>query len=324
MSKLILIDHSYHQKTGTTRFLKELLMRKFQVEVIWDHGWNGGVTPSADDLNARKADAIVFFQSLPQPRVLRALKCTNLTWVPMRDGLNFRSPELKRLAWSPLKTLNFCREAHEYFTGIGLISMCVQYWPPPARTMSKTRGRDPMLFFWPRHREINWLTLKSLLGGFRPSQIILRYATDPGHSVDGPGATDQREYNVTLLEGWMEHSVYLRHMASCDIFMAPRPREGIGFAMLEAMSHGLAVIAPDAPTMNEYIRVPANGWLYNSKAPGPLDFRSWLQRGEQARADVADGHARWLKQAEAVVDFIAEVPCTSPSWRWRILQRMGV
>lgn len=324
MGKLVFVDHSYHEKTGTTRFIKDLLARQFEVEVVWDHGWAGGPTPSAAELNARQADAIVFFQSLPRSRVLRALRCPNLTWVPMVDGLNYGSSRLRHLAASPLKVLSFCREAHDFFSGLGQVSMCVQYWPAPASIAPRVREHMPALFFWPRRREVTWRTLKSLLGEFRPRRIVLRYASDPGHSLERPDANDVREYRITLLEGWMEHDAYLQQLAACDLFMASRPSEGIGIAMLEAMNHGLAVIAPDAPTMNEYVQMPRNGWLYELTAPAPLDFGNWSARADRARADVADGYARWLAQAEGVIDFIAGTQGPPARWNWRLLQRLGM
>jgi glycosyltransferase involved in cell wall biosynthesis len=324
MGKLIFVDHSYHEKTGTTQFMQELLASRFQVQVVWDHGWAGGPSPGAAELDALRPDAIVFFQSLPRPRVLRALRCRNLTWVPMRDGLDYRSSRLRRLAAAPLKVLNFCREAHGYFAGLGMASMHAQYWPPPLAAPARVRGREPALFFWPRRQEVSWQTLKALLGGYRPRRIVLRYASDPGHAAAKPDAHDLHEYKVTLLEGWMAHDDYLQHLAACDLFMAPRPNEGIGMAMLEAMNHGLAVIAPDAPTMNEYVQPNHNGWLYDLAAPAPLDFGPWAQRAEQARADVAAGHVRWLAQAQAVTRFVAEAPPPPPRGHWRLLQALGL
>lgn len=322
MKKLLFVDHSYHAKTRATAFLQELLSRSFRVETLWDEGWAGGTRLGAADLNSHQADAILFFQVLPKPRVLRRLHCRNLTWVPMRDGIRYSSSRLNRLKASSLKTLNFCRETHEFFERNHHVSLFAQFWPAPALQFQRKEREKPRIFFWPRRREIGWSTLKALLGDFRPDRIVLRYASDPGHDQPHPADSDIREYNITLLEGWLEHSAYLSCLRECDVFMAPRPLEGIGQAMLEAMSHGLAVIAPSAPTMNEYVRAGHSGWLYDPAVPAPLDFSRWPDFGTNAHADCVRGHAAWLAQSERVATFVAEPVLRPARWDWRALQAL--
>jgi len=324
MKNLLFVDHSYHEKTRATVFLQELLAVYFDVELIWDQRWNKGPSPSAADLNARNADVIVFFQTLPRLRGLRGLRCPNIVWVPMRDGLNYRSSRLRRLGASTLKTLNFCQEAHNFFSDNGHESMFTQYWPPAADIQPRASHQAPAIFFWPRRREITWQTLKTLLGDFRPRKIVLRYAPDPGHEFEPPSDADIRDYRITVLKGWLEHEQYLAQLRDCDIFMAPRPFEGIGQAMLEAMNYGMAVIAPDAPTMNEYVVNGRSGWLYTLAEPLPLDFAGWSTRGGQARSDLERGHEAWQRQAEEVAAFVAAAPGKPARWDWRLLQALGL
>jgi glycosyltransferase involved in cell wall biosynthesis len=322
MKKLLFIDHSHHQKTRATVFLQELLSTHFQVEVIWDQRWSGGPTPSAADLNARGADAILFFQVLPRLRTLRALDCPNITWVPMRDGVDYRRSSVRRLRASPLKVLNFCRETHAFFAAAGQTSTAVQFWPEAQAAVPG--GDAPAIFFWARRAEISWSTLKALLGPQRPARIVLRHAPDPGQEFAPPSDADIRDYNISLLEGWMERDAYLAQLRTCNIFMAPRPLEGIGMAMLEAMSHGLAIIAPDAPTMNEYVEHGRGGWLYDLAAPRALDLQNWAACGRSAHAAVAAGRERWLREAAGIAAFVSAAPTRRARWDWRLLQRLGL
>lgn len=321
MKKLLFVDHSYHAKTGATRFLQELLARHFALEVLWDEGWSGKGRLGAKALNARQADAILFFQAMPAARILRRLRCSNIIWAPMRDGLRYSSSRLARLGNAPIKVLNFCQEAHAFFSSRGQESFAAQYWPAP-EPVREVRHAAPQIFFWPRRREITWNTLKILLGAFRPRGIVLRYAQDPGHDVPLPGADDIREYNITVVQGWLPREAYLAQLRESDIFVAPRPLEGIGQAALEAMSHGLAVIAPDAPTMNEYLRDGHSGWLYPLSKPAPLDFSGWAERGAAARAAVSEGHRHWLAQEDAVADFVGRPVLCPASMSWRLLRAL--
>lgn len=322
MKKLLFVDHSYHAKTRATAFLQELLALQFQVEVLWDESWSGGPAPSASELNGKQPDAIVFFQLLPSHRTLRRLDCPNITWVPMRDGLRYRSSRVRRLNASAIKILNFCEEAHRFFLSRNQESLRVQYWPAPALPPRRPAQVKPRIFFWPRLNTISWATLKSLLGDFRPQGITLRFAVDPGHAVSLPSAEDIQEYNITVLQGWLEHAVYLAKLRECDIFMAPRPDEGIGQAMLEAMRHGLAVITPDAPTMNEYVQDGRSGWFYDLSNPAPLDFSNWAARSDAAFAQVASGHKTWLTQSAEISAYIAKPPANSARWHWKLLKSL--
>lgn len=324
MKKLLFVDHSYHAKTRATVFLQELLALHFRVEILWDESWAGAKPLSASELNAKQPDAIVFFQLLPRLRRLRGVDCPNVTWVPMRDGPPYRLKRLRRLGASSVKILNFCREAHAASLANGQESLLTQYWPAPAPALQRSARTRPRIFFWPRLNEISWATLKSLLGNFRPESIVLRFATDPGHGVSMPSPEDIREYNITVSQGWLEHDAYLAQLRECDIFMAPRPYEGIGQAMLEAMRYGLAVITPDAPTMNEYVQNGRSGWFYDLAHPAPLDFSNWAGRGAEARASVASGHKRWLNQADEVVAFVAKPPARRARWNWRLLRALGL
>lgn len=323
MKKLLFVDHSYHAKTLATKFLQDLLAQRFAVDILWDDSWSTGQDLSPARLNQGGHDAIVFFQTLPHPRALRRLRCRNLTWVPMRDGLRYGASRHERLRIGGLKVLNFCREAQDYFIARGQLAHGVQYWPEPAAPPARPRRERPVLFFWPRRREIGWPLLKALLGEFRPERIVLRYAADPGHELPLPSDEEIREYRIEVLRGWLEHDDYLRKLTDCDIFVAPRPLEGIGQSVLEAMRYGMSVIAADGPTMNEYVQHGSSGWLYKLDGPQPLDFANWAARGPAAQAAVAQGRARWLQQGEGLIDFVAADP-PQARWDWRLKRLAGV
>jgi glycosyltransferase involved in cell wall biosynthesis len=64
------------------------------------------------------------------------------------------------------------------------------------------------------------------------------------------------------------------------IYIAPRKLEGIGISFLETMVMGKAVIAQDAPTMNEYIENGINVYLVDFNKPEPIDLSNieWVQK----------------------------------------------
>jgi hypothetical protein len=319
--RLTYVGHSYHARTGSTLFLQDLLATRFDVTTLWDESWRpGGVPLSADAINATRPDYLVLFQQLPSRAQFVRLHCRNVTWVPMHDGIRYGAVWE---GWQPsgMKVLCFCAADREYFSSLGYDTLRVQYCPPPL-----VDGPAPTntlsVFFWLRRNEIGWPTLKRLLGPARPQRLILRVAPDPGHAPELPSEDERRAYSVEVIDGWLDAERYQQLLRECALFMAPRPREGIGQAVLDARALGLVAIAPNAPTMNEYIRHGDNGYLYDLDAPAAVDFSGLAGVRERSLRDLAVGHRDWLAAAPSVLEFVAREMSRAPLW-WRLRYRLS-
>jgi glycosyltransferase involved in cell wall biosynthesis len=95
--------------------------------------------------------------------------------------------------------------------------------------------------------------------------------------VDGPLSADQY---VSLLG---------RH----NIFVAPRRKEGIGMAFLEAMAMGQCVIAAKDATMTEYIVHGENGLLFDPDRAEQIDLDHFGEIGRNSRQSARDGWIKW-------------------------------
>lgn len=320
--KLLFVGHSFHQQTGSSRFFIDLLREHFALTTVWDDSWQpGGTAPSAAQLNSHGADLMLFWQSLPKRAVLRRLHCRRLFWAPMRDGISLLPGPWRRLKPSGLRLISFCSEAHDYCSAAGMESHAVQYWPAPLDDPQPIADEPLSIFFWMRRGAPGWPTLKALLGDHRPARIVLRTAADPGETLVLPTDAECAEYRIERVSEWLDRPAYLRLLASCNAFMAPRLLEGIGLSVLDAMALGQAVIAPDRATMNEYIRHGDNGWLYDPDAPRPLDFTGLRAIRERARRDLTDGHARWQASLPGLIGYLSDPADNRASLLWR-LQRL--
>jgi glycosyltransferase involved in cell wall biosynthesis len=317
---LLYVGHSYHRQTSSTQFFLDLLRREYEVSVLWDESWLPGNAPlRAEQINSLEPDVVLFFQLVPARRELRKFRCRNLFLVPMHDYVVSVSAEhWSRIGSSGMRVINFCRASQLVFTQLGFESLPVQYWPPASAAAPSGADDELRILFWARRHEIGWQVLKRLLGSRRPERITLRIAPDPGETIDLPDESDVREYRVNTVAGWLEKERYLELLADCNIFMAPRPTEGIGQATLEAMAMGIAVVAPDAPTMNEYIVHNRNGYLYSLDAPHPLEFPALSAIRTQALRDVADGHRQWLADELRILAFMTGKAERRASLRWRL------
>lgn len=318
--RLLLVGHSYHARTGSSAFLLPLLARRFEVEQLHDDSWQpGGVPLNAEAINARAPERVLFWQQLPRRAELRRLHCRNLTWAPMHDGIDYRGRGWRKLAASGIKLLAFSQVVQDHFGALGYDVHRARYYPEAgSQPALPTPDQAPALFFWTRRSNIDWPLLKRLLGAQRPSRILLRHAPDPGEVPARPDAADIADYRIELIEGWLASEDYARLLGACQLFMAPRALEGIGMASLEAMSRGMAVIAPNAPTMNEYLRHGDTGFLYELADPRPIDLANATAIGARARQAVLTGRQAWEAGVETMLDFIDGPARRPPHWSWRL------
>ena len=74
--------------------------------------------------------------------------------------------------------------------------------------------------------------------------------------------------------------------------------------VIEAMTMGKVVVAPDHPTTNEYISHQKNGLLYDIHDLKPLNFSSAKTIAIQAREDSLLGFENWKRESKELLDFI--------------------
>ncbi len=132
-----------------------------------------------------------------------------------------------------------------------------------------------------------------------------------------PHGDDIERYRIRSIAGPLPREEHLRLLADCNVFLAPRRLEGIGLSILEAMAMGLAVIAPDRPTMNEYIEHGVTGYLYDPKRPQMIDLRRAAEVGGSARVSMSVGRQEWIASRPRVLaDVLAATPvATHPPLR---------
>jgi glycosyltransferase involved in cell wall biosynthesis len=178
--------------------------------------------------------------------------------------------------------------------------MYIQYFPDVNEFIP---GKENEIFFWQRISNLNFSVLKKLLGKVK-FNIHIHKAVDPGHEFFMPEKEDIEYYNITFSDWFEKKSDFLELIKSKSIYFAPRLTEGIGQSFLEAMSMGKAVVAPDKPTMNEYITNNYNGYLYDFNNPQKINFRDVKKVQENAYKYMKEGNVTWNKEKIRIIDFI--------------------
>lgn len=270
--RLAVVDHSFHQKTKSNEFFFAIAEECGTVDRFYCDQWQGGKSVDTWWLGDGKYDAVIFFQQIYPPRqLLNACDAKKIILVPMLDAVVHWSTTTWQ-AYRNFRFVSFSNTLHETLRAAGCSSTRVIYFPEcdgTPTTVAAEADSAPSVFFWQRTRDITWNVVKALIGDTPVRKVVLKACPDPFGESEGASHEDVRRFRMEEV-GWMaSREDYLRKVAQCEFFIAPRRYEGIGLSFLEAMALGNIVVAPDLPTMNEYITHGRNGLLYHLDNPQP-------------------------------------------------------
>ena len=231
--KWLFIDHEYHKRTGSAKFFLDILRKSFVVdEHYYDRYYRTRVEKVVADY-----DGVIIWE-FPLSRNNFFFRGKRNVFVPMYDNEWASYWQWKRIAWSGMGVISFCDKvtAHAKRCGVKNI-LDVRYFPNPSDFPQK-KGESKRVFLWERG-DISEDTVKKLF----PPEL--------GYTFD-----------VKKGDEFLSCEEYLSRIAACEIVVAPRRKEGIGMAFLEAMAMGKCVVAHNDATMNEYIKDGVNGILF--------------------------------------------------------------
>ena len=205
------------------------------------------------------------------------------------------------------KVINFSSFLHKNLHRIGIKSLYIQYFPnlKNEKIINKNIQNGLSIFFWQRRNTINWdQHLKKILGKTKIKKIHIHQTPDPDVKLKQISEKDIKKYNISTSNWFKNKTQYLEKIKNADIYFTPRLYEGIGMSFLEAMSFCKCVVAPNNPTMNEYIIDNYNGFLYNPKRIKSLDFTNINKISQNTKTTVINGYLNWEKNKSKIYDFI--------------------
>lgn len=301
--KVAYIGLGVHRKTKSTQFFIDILKQYFEVDLFWDFG----DTPEDEtNKNAFRDEyyAVLYFQVMPNPKKLRESLCQNIILIPMYEHIQAYTSE----QWHPYlsyKILSFSKTLHVKLIGLGAESLYVQFFPSPLQKSPRQKG-GLRFFFWQRSAELNFSLIKQLIPSSKVEQFQFhRTRSDSAQDVwfKTPSQEDIEAYHITFSSWFDTKEEMMQALDACDIYIAPRMYEGIGMAFLEAMAMGKCVIAPNLPTMNEYIINGENGLLFDPQNPSELDISQCFTQGENALKTIKAGYNRWQLNEKKMIEF---------------------
>jgi len=294
------IDHSFHKKTLSGDFLRELLSVHFEVADIWNNSWSGGEEIDIDEIN--KFDYVFYFQVISPLKILAKLK-TKIIWAPMYDGEKFNDLYWKNLANLPIKIICFSNKLYEHCKKYRVDAISVQYYFNPALDKVNIPTNGNHFFFWYRG-DVSFKEIKKIINPENVSSFIYKSTPDPSKKREEISVKDIEEYQIKIIEtDFVPKKDYLELLSKCNFYIAPRKKEGIGMSFLEAMALGHTVIAYDDATMNEYIKDNFNGYLFAESCKF-IDFKNIEQVRKNSIISAKKGYTKWENDKKYIINYI--------------------
>jgi len=311
MKKLLFIGHQFHEKTRSSDFLIDLLKNEYKITTL-------SIDPYSEDpyetLKDNESlihyDVLICWQIKPPIDLLKkSISFGQGVFFPMFDS----SPPAKKIErWFPYRDFHiicFSSTLERNLSAAGFCAHAIQYFPKPLDPVNE--GDPKKAFFWNRTEDVNGSTLNALFEQYNLDNIHIHKALDPGETFIPPQKTVAK--NVTYSDWFPQKSDMLDKIEQAALYIAPRKKEGIGMSFLEAMSMGRCVIAPDHPTMNEYITHGQNGILYDTDDPQALGKINIPAIQQRTRQMMHDGFATWNAEKNNILDWISQPVKTNPA-----------
>lgn len=319
---LLFIGHLYHKKTKSSRFISELLKKKYDVDELYFDPDN---MSTYDMSGYRKSyDVLLIWQIMPNVEELKKIVSWNRgVFFPMYDHYYLHGGLFLDI-WSQYREFNvisFSRTLYNDLRRNGFSVHYIQYFPKPAEV--KDWGEQKSMYFWPRLDMVNLETISEAIPNVMLEKLHIHKALDPKKKVRPLRRCNKctksffRGTKITETKWFEKKDEMLSYIQKSALYMAPRHYEGIGMSFLEAMALGRCVIAPDNPTMNEYIQDGKNGFLYpwtlfkrsHCAAPSSLTEADIREVQHNAYQSIVEGHKHWEEQKHLILDWIEEDVC---------------
>jgi len=303
--RLAYIDYWSHQSTNSGDFLREILSEEFEIVNFW---WKPNEKIPMKEIN--KFDHMFFFHAMFPYQIMKKFKNKKIMWAPMYDALNFRNQFFESIFWKQMsslgiKVLKFSNKITKSINKEDIESLELNYFIKPNFPSTVNEENKISIFFWDRGRIHikDWLHLfdKKYL-----NEIVYFPNPDPGMTKIKENDLDQqKEYNIKYVnKKFLPKNEYLEIFEKCNVFIAPRKKEGIGLTVVEAISKGMFIVGYDDATMNEYISDEKIGFIYDEKTLEKVDYNNIIQNHEYRKKNAELNYNKWVQDKKKIIPLL--------------------
>lgn len=304
VKKILYIDHEFHKKTKSNLFLVDLLRERYIVDYITFNPETNKYDCDRSIFN-KEYDSLILFQVIvDMVRLKKIFHYSNLIFVPMYDGV-YEFPDSFWINYKECNIINFSKNLHEKLQGMGLSTNYIQFFPKP---MKYVEGKENQVYFWQRTPNITLDLILRLLENYDIEKIHIHAVLDSGNCFSKPFKEVEEKYQIDYSSWYDSKEDMISDQENYAFYIAPREYEGIGMSFLEAMAMGKVVIAPNSPTMNEYIESEENGFLYDLKDIKPLKKVNIRQIQRNTYEYMCEGYKEWQESKYDILRWVLEKP----------------
>ena len=266
-NKLAYVDHSYHFKTRSGDFLRDVFKSKFSIKDFWIE----------KKLNFSEDfflyDNFFFFQILPPIKVLEKIKNRNIMWAPMYDSphhpIGFSPLLWKIINYYNIKVLSFSKNLALSMNKSKVNFINLKYYKKTKIKINKPKNKINIFFWYRKDIEIeDWINL------FNSKMVnkITIFDIKSQNKVKVPNKIKSNFKIKYIIKNFLKNNTFIKIINKNDVFIAPRKKEGIGMAQVEALSQGKYLLGFNDSTMNEYIKNDKIGFLFPTNKKINISF----------------------------------------------------
>ena len=306
---LAYIDYWSHKNTRSGDFLREILSEEFEITDFW---WKEKDLIPLNEIN--KFEYIFFFHVMFPYQIMKNLKNKKIMWAPMYDALNFRNSFFRSIFWKQIsnlgiKVLEFSDKITQSIGTEEIDCLKLNYFIKPNFSSFIDQQIKLNIFFWDRGRiKIDdWL---HLFNQAEINQILHLRNPDPGMKIiNNDNLRKEKNYNINLIDNkFMPKNEYLSLFEKCNVFIAPRKKEGIGITIVEAVSKGMFVVGYNDSTMNEYVPEKKVGFLFDEKTTDKINTKDIIENYEYRKKYAELNYNKWIQSKKKIIPLLKQEP----------------
>ena len=304
---LAYVDYWSHKYTKSGDFLREILSEEFEITDFW---WKPNNKIPLNEIN--KFEYIFFFHVMFPHQIMKKLEKKKIMWAPMYDALNFRNSFLKSIFWKQIsnlgiKVLEFSDKITQSIETEEIDSLKLNYFIKPNFSSSIDQQMKLNIFFWDRGRiKIDdWL---HLFDQEEINEIVYFPQPDPGMKIaNNDNLIKKKNYNINLIDKkFLPKSEYLSLFEKCNVFIAPRKKEGIGITIVEAISKGMFVVGYNDSTMNEYVSDKKVGFIFDEKTTEKINTKYIIENYEYRKKYAELSYNKWIQSKKKIIPLLKQ------------------
>jgi glycosyltransferase involved in cell wall biosynthesis len=117
----------------------------------------------------------------------------------------------------------------------------------------------------------------------------------------------KKKFNIKLMDKkYLPKNEYLNIFEKCNVFIAPRKKEGIGVTIVEAISKGMYVVGYNDSTMNEYVSDRKVGFIFGEKTTDKINTKDIIENYEYRKKHAELSYNKWLQNKKKIIPLLKE------------------